>query len=119
MADDPFKLRDKAKHFLADDIYKRLPHFPKWERFALSQHLRQEGLGLMVKANRQNYQRGLNRVMTIDEMIGHKDNLQGLTWLARELGYNSKGITEDWEEKLEELSKMIWALRSAAQRNRG
>lgn len=119
MADDPFKLRDAAKHFLADDIYERVKHFPKWEKFVMSQTLRQEGLALVVSANHQNHQRGAARLATIESMLANKDNLLGLTWLAREKGYIKPAVAEDWQEKIEELSKMIWGLKKAALGQKG
>lgn len=111
----PLLLQKKAEVFLTDDIYPCLQKFPKSERFALCQEIKQTMSRVIMNAIRSNVKpRGEARLAVYDDIDADLKYMLVLTCIARSQKYVTENRALQWQDKIAEQGRILGGLIKAA-----
>jgi hypothetical protein len=111
----PLLLQKKAEVFLTDDIYPCLQKFPKAERFALCQEIKQTMSRVIMNAIRSNVKaRGEARLAIYDDIDADLKYMLVLTCISRSQKYITENRAMQWQDKVAEQGRILGGLIKAA-----
>ena len=107
----PLLLQKKAEVFLTDEIYPCLQKFPKAERFALCQEIKQTLSRVIMNTIRSNVKsRGEARLAVYEDIDADLKYMLVLTCISRSQKYITENKAMQWQDKTAELGRILGGL---------
>jgi hypothetical protein len=111
----PLLLQKKAEVFLTAEIYPCLQKFPKAERFALCQEIKQTMSRVIMNAIRSNVKaRGEARLALYDDIDADLKYMLVLTGISRSQKYVTENKALQWQSQVAELGRILGGLIKAS-----
>jgi hypothetical protein len=111
----PLLLQKKAEVFLTSEIYPCLQKYPKSERFALCQDIKQTMSRVIMNSIRSNVKSRTDaRLAVYEEVDADLKYMLVLISISRSQKYVTEGKAMQWQEKVAELGRILGGLIKAA-----